>query len=552
VKCHSYCLSTLRGTCVMGAMSDATAIPQPATSELNRTLRAAQANSLFLCLFVGSAVFILLTLTRYPAPFVDEANHASKAWGIIHSGYAWGPLDEGVFQHYDGYWTVFPYLANWLQALSMRLLGFNVFSMRLISLLFGLALLTSVYVIGSRLYGKGIALVAALLLSVSGPYIYSSHLARHDVIVAAAGFAAIALYLTDESKGHSIKSLLAGLVIGLAFETHPNAAIYGPTIVLLYLLDNGRSALRLPRLWDFVAGGMLGLAVWAAMHLLPYPQTFAAITDLAFGDTRVPPIVTADPRVWLQSFVDFVGMLLFADPLRIPLIIIALIAVLWRGLPSDRRLLTLVATLSFWVSALMTKKADYYAILITPAFDLLLAVFLVRAFKAWQGRKRGSYARRVWLTVAIVLMIEPLVFDFALLRILPIVTSTAEADYRATTDVIRQTVPADRMVMADPTFWLGLTDRPFRNWLEMTYYLSSNRGSNLESAFRNYRPDYFAINSGMEWHFKDDKTEYSPIDQRVVLSRSELDSFLDRHARLVAASHTETFGLVLIYRIDWP
>src|SRR5437762_1346400 len=66
-------------------------------------------------------------------------------------------------------------------------------------LLFGLALLAIVYRIGRLLYGPRVGLFAALLLAVSGSFLYSAHMARHDVIVAAFGYGAVALYLSNAS-----------------------------------------------------------------------------------------------------------------------------------------------------------------------------------------------------------------------------------------------------------------------------------------------------------------------------------------------------------------
>src|SRR5438874_400733 len=59
----------------------------------------------------------LATLLRYPPPFVDEGWNASRAWGLLHTGRAFGTLDAGVFQQYPGYWTFFPWLGTAIHAL---------------------------------------------------------------------------------------------------------------------------------------------------------------------------------------------------------------------------------------------------------------------------------------------------------------------------------------------------------------------------------------------------------------------------------------------------
>src|SRR4051794_38735742 len=130
-----------------------------------------------------------------PSPFTDEGWNASRAWGLLHTGRAYGSLDAGVFDHYDGYWTYFPWIGTALHAIPVFLFGPTLFSVRLVSLLFGVLLLTTVYIIGRILYDQRVGLVSVGLLALSVPFAAMSHLARHDIVVAALGFCAIALCL---------------------------------------------------------------------------------------------------------------------------------------------------------------------------------------------------------------------------------------------------------------------------------------------------------------------------------------------------------------------
>jgi len=102
-------------------------------------------------LLVASAGLHLFTLMRTPGVFVDEAWNANRAWALIHTGRAFVSLDSGVFEHYDGYWTFFPWLGTWLQSLSLRAFGPTLFAVRMASLVFGLVLLVAIYAIATRL-----------------------------------------------------------------------------------------------------------------------------------------------------------------------------------------------------------------------------------------------------------------------------------------------------------------------------------------------------------------------------------------------------------------
>ena len=95
------------------------------------------------------------------------------------------------------------------------------------------------------------------LLATSAPFVLSSHMARHDIIVTALGFGAVALYMTGGKSSLTIKSVLSGLAIGLALDIHPNTLIFGPIMLTLFLLDYGKSIFRTGRFWGFTLGGSL-------------------------------------------------------------------------------------------------------------------------------------------------------------------------------------------------------------------------------------------------------------------------------------------------------
>jgi len=191
---------------------------------------------------------------------------ASRAWAWLHTGLNFGPLDAGVWDKFEGYWTVLPLLPTLVNATFIRLFGLKVGSLRLASLLAGFGLLAIVYYIFYELYrSRRGGLIAVFLVSTSLSFLYSSHFIRQDIYVATLGFGAIALYLAGRRRQQSVLSLLAGLLIGAAFEFHPNGAIYAPVIGALYLLDDGRrfcssAELLGLRVWNLSRSGLVCLA----------------------------------------------------------------------------------------------------------------------------------------------------------------------------------------------------------------------------------------------------------------------------------------------------
>jgi 4-amino-4-deoxy-L-arabinose transferase-like glycosyltransferase len=483
----------------------------------------------------------LWSLMRFPPPFVDEAWLASRAWSLIQTGQAFGPLDHGVFDRFEGYWTFFPWLPVWIQSLAFRLSGEPaLLALRMLSLLFGVALLFTVYSIAKRLYGKLPGLVAVLLVSLSWPFLYSAHLARYDIMTAALGFSAIALYLNNQ-RGRAWVSLISGLCIGLAFEIHPHAAVYGPTIVALYFLHYRWSMFRRRRFWSFVAGIGTGLVFYALLHMAPYPSTYSALNQLVFAASHTPPILTLDPGIILQAFSEMGTLLVGVSLALIPLIVWAAIALMRRRSEADKTLLVLNAALLGGVILLFRNKAAYYAIMFTLALDLMVGVFLLQTLQQpWYGRFR-DYVRvsLIWgcCILALVLNLSTLRMD-------------SWKVYTEAQDFINGLVRPGEAIMASQTFWLGLHEHTYYSWENLIYYRRYVPGSTLEDALRELGPDILVIDRHLG-NFISDEPKESGYSQHLNLPRTDMNAFLSRSASLIGVLDIEAYGPIRVYRIDW-
>lgn len=490
-------------------------------------------------LLIGVGGFNWLTLLRRPAPFVDEAWNASRALGLLRTGRAFGDLDAGVFERFDGYWTYFPWLGTAIHASAIWAFGLSLFSVRLVSLVFGLALLVAVFAIGNRLGGVRQGLTVVLLTALSQAYLLTSHLARHDIIVAALGFGAVALYFTDEARGFSIKSVLSGLTVGLALDIHPNAVIFGPTVAALYLLDHGWAFLREKRFWGFVAGGMAGVAYFAAIHVLPYPRTYALLSSTFAGAWHQPPLFTLNPGVWLESFLRLLGLIAWGEDFRILLLVGAILLVLLRRSSSDRRQLVLFGALFFSFAAIILFKQTWYVILVSPAADLLIANLLI-------GIAELRARALLWSILAWLVVLGSAVYTVPRL-----ITSDAMLDFTATLSQVRAAIPPGKTVMGLQEYWWGLQGQPYLSWEQLSYYQHFTPGTGLADAFQALRPDYLVLDQRIVVAVADNPKEVRQFFQFLFEPKSDLDRFLSQHARLVSTFHSTIYGDVRIYRIDW-
>lgn len=566
--------------------------PRPATGASTQVESAAarQPWAALAVLFAAVTGFHLVSLLRTPAPFVDEAWYAARAWALLHTGRAFGTLDAGVFDRFDGHWTFFPWLGTGFDAIAIHLLGVSLFSVRLVSLIFGLLLVVAIYVIGRHLGGPCVGLVAVGLMAFSRPFIPSSHLARQDIMVAALGFGAIALYLTERASSRPLRSLLAGLAVGLAFEIHPNAVVYGSGVATLMLLDYGRSLPRQGRFWAFAIGGLGGLALYATLHILPYPETYAALNRLAFAASHTPPLLSGDAGVWIQSLADLGDR--FTKDARTPLVALAFVILARRQPLSDRAVCVLLAVLTLALAllnrvplpvtvvaavsagllfgaavalwrrrlvaesrgpaifiglvvaflALLRNKLPYYDILLFPACDLLVAIALTRL--PWNG-----WSRSVWGYGRTVLVLAPLM-ALILGSMLPMRNDPMD-DYRVALERINEVVPLGKSIMGSQTYWFGRPDQRYFSWEQLVYYRRYAADSSLEDAVAALHPDFFIVDTHMEQFIREDTSWMTNYSQSLYVSKPELDDFLARHGHLVFTLQTTTFGRMRVYEIDW-
>jgi hypothetical protein len=495
---------------------------------------------LVLSLLFGVAVIHGWSLMRFPPPFVDEGWLASRAWAFIHTGRAFGPLDAGVFDRFQGYWTFYPWLSTFLQSLGLRLAGTpGLLPVRMMSLAFGLLLLGAIYAIANRLYGWEFGLLSVFLVSVSWSFSYSAHLARADVIAAALGFAAIALHINSRPSRWWM-SLLSGLCVGLAFEVHPHSAIYGLAIVALHFLDWHWSMFRERCFWSFVGGVSLGFVFYAVLHILPYPQTYLALNNLIFAPTHIPPILA--PRSIVPSAVDM-GQLLFRFySLLTPLIVWAVVVLLKERSRNARALIVLSGVLVGAVVLLIRNKGNYYAIMFTPAIDLVVAALLLEVGRQpWRGLP-GDYLRRglAWgscfAAVALNLFLLSR-FDFGEI-------------YQTVQSRVNQSVQPGDLIMGPQTYWFGLYDHAYRSWHELVWYQRYAPNSTVEDALRELHPDILIIDDSWDYFITDEpgNTLYS---QHLIVSRTAMESFLHYYAHLVDEFDGGCYGQVQVYRVDW-
>ncbi|MDQ3798980.1 MAG: phospholipid carrier-dependent glycosyltransferase [Acidobacteriota bacterium] len=188
--------------------------------------------AIFLSLVVASS------LTNRPQ--IDEGMFASPALNLAENGHFGTTVletENSPLTRIDQrtYWVMPLFLLN--VSASFKAFGANIFTMRLVSIFWGLVLLAAWYFIVLKLSGnRNVALVCLALLACDYTILDTASLGRMDMMSAALGFAAVAVYLMLRERNLPLAVGLSQTLVVLNGLTHPNGilAFFGLAFLTLY------------------------------------------------------------------------------------------------------------------------------------------------------------------------------------------------------------------------------------------------------------------------------------------------------------------------------
>jgi 4-amino-4-deoxy-L-arabinose transferase-like glycosyltransferase len=372
-------------------------------------------------LILGSALIVLVYLglglanvfTR--APWCDEGWFGSPAYNLAYKGFmgttvldpassTWKSVKlTGIDRH--TYW-VMP-LNLLLNAAGFRVFGFSIFSMRLISLLWGLLALGAWGAILWKLTGQPLLTLGSLgLIAVDYHFLLQASDGRMDVMTVALGWSGVAAYLWLRERRFPLAVAVSQTLAAMAFFTHPN----GVMLVLILACTTicfDRRRVRIPVL-AIAAIPYLAIGAGWALYITQSPADFVA-QFLGNAADRGPTITAPLAALRLEishRYVDNYGLAAWSSLSgrlnAIPLAIFlagAAACLLVREIrqhPAYRLLLAWTLFVVFFLTEMEGLKTHFYLIYLTPLYSILLAA---AAAWAWRRHPRWRCA-----TVAVLLV----------------------------------------------------------------------------------------------------------------------------------------------------
>src|SRR6185369_3158297 len=159
------------------------------------------------------------------------------------------------------------------QALWDKLLGFNLFTVRLYSVAWGLVALGAVYVTLFTLSGRrDVALLGVALLAIDFQFLWSASVGRMDMMCVALGQAAFAAFLYLRNRSFPMAVLVSQSLVAAAGLTHPMGA--GEFVGLLFLtLYCDWNRIRASHIALAIIPYGIGAVAWG-MYILKQPALF--------------------------------------------------------------------------------------------------------------------------------------------------------------------------------------------------------------------------------------------------------------------------------------
>ena len=458
-------------------------------------------------IIVAVFLFVLLTVgsSLTHRPQIDEGFFANPALNLANKGFFGTTIfdmDDTALTRIDQhtYWVMPLFLLN--AAASFKIFGFSLFSLRLVSIAWGLIALSAWYSIVFKLSGDRTAAAIALIL-MAGDYVILDNSAsgRMDMMSASLGFAALAAYLLLRERNSVTAVFVSQTLVVASGLTHPNGLMPFFGLIFLTLYFDFR---RLT--WRHVAAAiapyLIGGAIFGVYVLQDVPAFRAQFIDNATMGGRMRAFdspFAAFTREFTERYPHAFGLGATSGGHSGPIYLKSLILIGYvlgllgvtftKSLRQNRnyRALLILTAIYFVVMSLIDGQKEVpYLIQIVPFYNALLAIWLL---DLW--RKQTVPRFFIIIAAASLLLLQTGGLAARIRQ------NTYANVYQPTVDFLKQTAAESDIINAGAELGFGLQFAPN---LVSDPRLGYNTGK---------RPKFIVMNDG-ERHALDEAKKTSP------------------------------------------
>ncbi len=499
----------------------------------------------------------LLFLDSYPFMHTDEP------WlsGLTRTMMAEGRLDvtESFYDLYERHPHGIKVLFHLLQMVYIRVLGYSLFAVRLLSLTAGVLAICLFYRLLSLLTpakAPWSALIAAIGISLDSQFIYASHTARQEILLVCVLLASLLLVLQENDK---IGIPASGGLLGVSASIHPNAFIIAwpaGLILLILILRKKRTALQGVQFLLVCAAGA-GIFVLLSFLFNPHfiPDYLAYGQPLGVTETADIKVLRW-PRFHSRMFHRVSGTYYLPDIRWQYLTLPPLLLAAWfpsgkqqstsfsGNRPPSLLLLSLGGLLGINLGILTVGKYS------PPSLVFLTPFYYMAALAALMPLKQ----RRPKLTVLLMLLLPVIPLIFTAKNIQEEYGSSSES-YRDYLAKIEETLPSSSRVLGGLSLEFYLDQGNLYHWrnlAELPEWTNPESPSPLESYVGERGIEYIVIPGEIPFIYQS-RPVWNVLYGNTAFWYPQMMDFLEKECRLEAGFDSPGYGVrIAAYRNEKP
>lgn len=356
-----------------------------------------KSRSYFISACAAVLLFLVLTVASSLTgrPQVDEAMFASPAYNLAskgHFGTTVLEMEKSPLTRIDQrtYWVMPLFLLN--VSASFKTFGMSLFTMRLVSVFWGIVLLIAWYYIVLKLSdNQKVALLGLFLLAGNYTILDTASLGRMDIMSASLGFSGLAVYLSWRESNLFRAVFLSHCFVAASGLTHPNGifAFFGLIFITVYL-DFRRIELKhlaLALLPYLIGGAAFGL--WIMQDFTAFREQFVDNALMSGRMKSAASPLSGIIREFTEKYPHAYGLGSTSSGHSGPIYLKSLILIGYiagiagvaftKSLRRNRNyfMLLVLTAIYFFVMALLDgQKQTPYLVHIVPFYCALLAIWL--------------------------------------------------------------------------------------------------------------------------------------------------------------------------------
>ena len=432
---------------------------------------------LWVAIFIAALALHILTLRSFPLiRAVDEPGLLAMAYVYPQTHRIETPIFWGQVLTHPREPRAYLLMIGWLQ-----LLGVNWVTGRILFLFVALGALAAIYALGRRLYGKVGGLYAAAFASLMLIFFMTGHQIRLDIAFALAVTLVLLVYGEADRRNDPRWHFLVGFLLIFSYEAHANALVLIFAFGVYYLLRYGLNMLRRRSFapWAVILGGIVGVGVFALIHIAPSLDDFRQSFNFTLGERGIPIMDMLSGRFegsLGDTFLAGLGMYWQDAPFEVILSILLLVGGAIH--PKTRWLAALYALMTVGGILLLGVYRPVYFVNSAPLIALIAAGLLATP-QAWIP----ALAQRGLATLVLAALAVS-----TLAQVVPTALEDCNNQIVAQNEQLQAEIPPGATVITSPLALFGLGFD--RNVLDIGLAIGLASRSSWDEVLRQTQPDY--------------------------------------------------------------